>query len=80
MILSKYKIFDKVIVSSCRASGELARIYMWRSPDVVFGVDSSTLDRETTFNIDNDVYGDIVSRRTWVSHGPSDRPVRQWHC
>ena len=29
MILLKYIIFDKVIVSSCRTSGFLARIYIW---------------------------------------------------
>ena len=67
MKLLKYIIFDKVIVSSCRASGFLARLYMWRSPDDIFRVDSSTLDRETTLLIMMWMY-DIVSRRTWVSH------------
>ena len=81
MILYKYIIFDKVIVSSCRASGFLARIYlyMWRSPDVVFWCRFVHFAQGNYF-IDNDVYGDIVSRRTWASHGPSDRPLRQWHC
>ena len=36
MILLKYIIFDKVIVSSCRESGFLARLYMWRSLQGLF--------------------------------------------